>query len=59
MSSLYPTDSRNCEDTNNASDGESSDDEVEESLLVERNRETFLLQSQFYMCLNALDEWVQ
>ena len=56
MSSLHPTDNRNCENANNASDGESSDDEFEEGLLVERKRETFLRQSQFSMCLSILDE---
>ena len=59
MSGLHPTDNRYCDDENNASDSESSDDEVEEGLLVERNREMFLGKSTFYMCLSTLDEWVQ
>ena len=59
MSSLHSTDNRNCEDANNASDSESSDDEFEEGLLVERKREMLLSQSQFYLCLSTLDEWVQ
>ena len=56
MSSLQPTDSRNCVDVCIASDGESSDDEDEEALLVGKRRETSLSESQFYMCLSTLDE---
>ena len=56
MSGLHPTDNRYCDDENNASDSESSDDEVEEGLLVERNREMLLGKSTFYMCLSTLDE---
>ena len=56
MSSLQPTDNRNCVDIYIASDGESSDDEDEEALLVERKRERLLRESPFYMCLSTLDE---
>ena len=56
MSSLQPTDNRNCVDIYIASDGESSDDEDEEALLVERTREILLRESPFYMCLSTLDE---
>ena len=56
MSSFQPADNRNCVGVYRASDGESSDDEDEEALLVEKRRETFLRESQFYMCLVTLDE---
>ena len=56
MSSLQPTDNRNCVGVYSASDGESSDDEDEEALLVEKRRETGLRESPFYMCLSTLDE---
>ena len=56
MSSLQPTDNRNCVGVYSASDGESSDDEDEEALLVERKRERLLRESPFYMCLSTLDE---
>ena len=59
MSGLQPTDSRNCVGVYSASDGESSDDEDEEALLVEKRRETFLRESRFCMCLSTLDEWVK
>ena len=56
MSSHQTTDNRTCVDEYMASDGENSDDEIEEALLVERKRETLLRQSQFYTCLSTLDE---
>ena len=56
MSSHQTTDNRTCLDEYMASDGESSDDEIEEALLVERKREKLLRQSQFYTCLSTLDE---
>ena len=56
MSSHQTTDNRTCVDEYIASDGESSDDEIEEALLVERRRETLLHQSQFFLCLSTLDE---
>ena len=56
MSRHQTTDNRTLVDEYIASDGESSDDEIEEALLVERKRETRLRQSQFYICLSTLDE---
>lgn len=59
MSSLQPIDSRSHDNQYSASDGESSDDEAEEALLVAEKRSKLLRESEFFICLSTLDEWVQ
>ena len=59
MSSLQPIDNRNRDDAYSVSDGESGDEEAEEALLVAEKRGKLLRESEFYMCLSTLDEWVR